>query len=131
MADHDNYRERLQLLKEALFGAYAYIQALFAGLPLPVTIPDFEPVGDEETPAQALLSLDRARQLVDDEPISDREKRAFDHLVLDWFTAYEMLVITKLAGPAPWRLDCAEFALNRTVTWIELIEEEDLDDDES
>ncbi|WP_406365265.1 hypothetical protein [Streptomyces sp. NBC_00645] len=129
MADHDNHRERLLTLMEGLLGLYAYIQALFEELPLPVTIPDFAPGDSEDTPTQALLSLNRVRQLIDDEPISERDKRAFEHLVLDWFTAYELLVLTKLAGPAPWRLDCAEFSLNRVVTWIEVIEEDEPEDE--
>ncbi|MFJ7100169.1 hypothetical protein [Streptomyces albogriseolus] len=128
MADHDNHRERLLTLMEALVGAHAYIQALLAELPLPVTIPDFTPEDGEDGPVQALLSLDRVRQLIDDEPLSERHKRAWVNLVLDWFTAYELLVITRMAGPAPWRLDAAEFALNRIVTWIEAIEEDDFDE---
>ncbi|WP_031039842.1 hypothetical protein [Streptomyces sp. NRRL F-5650] len=122
MADHDNHRERLLTLMEALVGAYAYVQALLKDLPLPVIIPDFQPGEDEEGPVTALKGLNRVREVVADEPISERDKRAFEHMVLDWFTAYELLVITRLAGPAPWRLDAAEFALNRVVTWIELIE---------
>ncbi|MFE9906428.1 hypothetical protein [Streptomyces achromogenes] len=131
MADHDNHRERLLTLMEALVGAFAYIQALLQDLPLPVIIPDFAPdEEDDEAPTTALLSLDRVRQLIQDEPISDRDKRAFEHMVLDWFTAYELLVITRMAGPAPWRLDAAEFAMNRIVTWIDLLDDEP-DDDES
>ncbi|NEC76467.1 hypothetical protein [Streptomyces rochei] len=131
MADHDNHRERLLSLMEALIGAYAYIQALLKDLPLPVIVPAFMPGDDEEGPTTALMALDRVRQVVADEPISDRDKRAFEHMVLDWFTAYELLVITRMAGPAPWRLDAAEFALQRVVTWIEMFEDADPDDDES
>ncbi|CAL9302874.1 MULTISPECIES: hypothetical protein [Streptomyces] len=131
MADHDNHRERLLSLMEALIGAYAYIQALLKDLPLPVIVPAFMPGDDEEGPTTALMALDRVRQVVADEPISERDKRAFEHMVLDWFTAYELLVITRMAGPAPWRLDAAEFALQRVVTWIEMFEDDDPDDDES
>ncbi|MBK3563208.1 MULTISPECIES: hypothetical protein [unclassified Streptomyces] len=129
MADHDDYRERLTTLMEGLLGLYAYMQALFEELPLPVIAPDFTPVNGEDGPVQALLSLNRVRQLIEDEPISDMRKRAFEHMVLDWFTAYELLVITKMAGAAPWRLDAAEFALNRVLTWIEVIEEDDPEDE--
>ncbi|MGW4728875.1 hypothetical protein ACWEQC_06790 [Streptomyces shenzhenensis] len=128
MTDHDNYRERLLTLMEGLVGAYVYIQALLKDLPIPVIIPDFEPVDDEDGPRTALLSLNRVRQLIEDEPIADTTQRAYEHLVLDWLTAYELLVITRLAGPAPWRLDAAEFSLNRVVTWIEVIEEDDSDE---
>ncbi|MFJ4322236.1 hypothetical protein ACIP3A_03820 [Streptomyces tricolor] len=133
MADHDNHRERLLALMEAVLGAYAFIQAVLEDLPIPVTIPDFEPGdGDDEGgPRSALLSLARVRAIIPDEPITERYQRAYDRLILDWFTTYELLVLTQAAGPAPWRLDAAEFSLNRVVTWIELIEEGELDDDES
>ncbi|MBL1108000.1 hypothetical protein JK361_26000 [Streptomyces sp. 5-8] len=132
MADHDNHRERLLTLMEALVGAFAYIQALLKDLPVPVIIPAFTPDDDdEEAPSRALLSLDRVRQIIQDEPISERDKRAFEHAVLDWFTAYELLVITGMAGPAPWRLDAADFAMNRIVTWIEMIEDDEQDENES
>ncbi|MEU9149187.1 hypothetical protein AB0D59_01205 [Streptomyces sp. NPDC048417] len=128
MADHDNDRERFVTLMEGLVGAYVYIQALLADLPLPIAIPDFEPVGEEDGPATALLSLNRVRQLIEDEPIEVKTQRAYEHLVLDWLTAYELLVITRLAGPAPWRLDAVEFSINRVVTWIEVIEGDDADE---
>ncbi|MEU0332211.1 hypothetical protein [Streptomyces sp. NPDC006193] len=131
MADHDDHRERLLTLMEALIGAFAYVQAMLEDLPLPITLPDFAPGDDEEGPTVALLGLDRVRQLIQDEPIPERDKRAWEHLVLDWFAAYELLVITRMAGPAPWRLDAAEFAINRIVTWTELIEDDEPDDDES
>ncbi|MET9729656.1 hypothetical protein ABZZ79_03015 [Streptomyces sp. NPDC006458] len=131
MADHDNHRERLLTLMEVLIGAFAYVQALLEDLPLPVTIPDFTPGDDEDAPTTALLSLDRVRHIIPDLPISGRHKQAFDHAILDWFTAYELIVITKMAGPAPWRLDAAEFSLNRVVTWIEMIEEDEPEVDES
>ncbi|MBC9730689.1 hypothetical protein H8R17_40165 [Streptomyces sp. TRM68367] len=120
------------MLKEAALGMYAYMQALFEELPLPVTVPDLEPSGDDEdAPAKALLSLNRVRQLIEDEPISERHKRSFEHMVLDWFAAYEMLVLTELAGPAPWRLDVVQFALVRMTTWIEVIEGDEPDDSQS
>ncbi|MGW4883381.1 hypothetical protein [Streptomyces murinus] len=131
MADHDNHRERLLTLMEALYGAFALVQALLEDLPLPIAIPDLALGDGEDTPTKALLALDRARQIIQDEPIGETHRRAFDHLILDWFTAYELIVITKIAGPAPWRLDAAEFSINRVITWIEVIEGDELDDDES
>ncbi|MFD5266740.1 hypothetical protein [Streptomyces sp. NPDC058335] len=126
MADHD--RDRFLALMEGIIGAWAYMQGLFEDLPLPVTLPAFEARDDEDGPATALLALNRVRQLIQDEPIPDRDKRAYEHMVLDWFAAYEMLVLTKMAGPAPWRLDVVEFAVNRFVTWVELIEEDEPDE---
>ncbi|CUW29682.1 MULTISPECIES: hypothetical protein [Streptomyces] len=131
MADHDAHRERFLTLTEALVGAHAFIQAVLEDLPIPVTIPAFGPGDDEDGPRSALLSLARAREIIQDEPITERYQRAYDRLILDWFTTYELLVVIQAAGDAPWRLDAAEFSLNRVVTWIEMIEEGELDDDES
>jgi hypothetical protein len=131
VADHDD-RERYLELAEATLGAFDYIRSLLEQLPVPVTVPDMTPdENDGGAPAQTLLSLNRVRQLIEDEPISERRKRAFEHMLLDWFTAYEILALTQLAGPAPWRLDAAEFALVRLTTWIEAIEEDEPSDDES
>ncbi|MFF9215608.1 hypothetical protein [Streptomyces viridosporus] len=131
MADHDS-RERFLMLAEAAVGAYAYLAGLLADLPVPVVIPDLVQAMDSDVePTECLLALNRARVLIEDEPISEAHKRAYEHMVLDWFAAYEVLALTKMAGPAPWRLDVVEFALNRMVTWIEVIEEDEPDDDQS
>jgi hypothetical protein len=126
VADHD--KDRFLALMEGVLGAWAYMQGLFEDLPLPIILPAFEPVDDEDGPATALLALNRVRTLIEEEPISETHKRAFEHMVLDWFAAYEMLVLTRLAGPAPWRLDTVEFAVNRFVTWVEVIEEDEPDE---
>ncbi|MFJ6659692.1 hypothetical protein ACIQNG_25565 [Streptomyces sp. NPDC091377] len=131
MADHDS-RERFLMLAEATTGAYAYIASLLQELPVPVIIPDLlQVVDDEGDTGEILLALNRVRTVISDEPISESRKRAFEHLVLDWFVAYEMVSITKLAGPAPWRLDCIEFALVRITTWIETIEDDEEEPDGS
>ncbi|WP_329338558.1 hypothetical protein OG866_27015 [Streptomyces sp. NBC_00663] len=132
MADHDA-RERFLALAEGVVGAYAYIASLLSELPVPVIIPDLVLMADEgRDPTDALLALHRVRAVVEDEPISEKDRRCFEHLMLDWITAYEMLALAKSAGLAPWRLDAVEFALNRVVTWIEVIENDDeQDDDES
>ncbi|MET9815310.1 hypothetical protein [Streptomyces sp. NPDC006355] len=129
MADHDS-KERFLMLAEAAVGAYAYVAGLLADLPVPITLPDLVQAVDGE-PTECLMALSRARVLIEDEPIEEAHKRAYEHMVLDWFAAYEILALTKMAGPAPWRLDVVEFALNRLVTWIEMIEDDDLDDNQS
>ncbi|WP_328439356.1 hypothetical protein OHA71_23750 [Streptomyces sp. NBC_00444] len=129
MADHDS-RERFLALAEATVGAYAYIAGLLEDLPIPVIVPDLVQVMDEDgDPGEVLLALHRVRAVIEDEPISLRLQRAFEHMLLDWFTAYEMLSLTKLAGPAPWRLDTVEFALNRLTTWAEVINDDEEPDD--
>jgi hypothetical protein len=132
VADHDS-RERFLALAEAIVGAFAHIAGLLDDLPIPVTIPDIVQMSEDGAdPTDALLALDRVRAVVADEPISEYHKRAYEHMILDWFAAYEILTLTQVAGPAPWRLDVVEFALNRLVTWIEVIEDgEEPDDSES
>ncbi|MFE2046377.1 hypothetical protein ACFXAZ_36745 [Streptomyces sp. NPDC059477] len=130
MADHD--KERFLALAEGMVGVYAYIAGLLKDLPIRIVIPDLVKVMDDDRdPKDLLLALNRVRAAIQDEPISETHKRAFEHLVLDWFAAYEMLALVKLAGPAPWRLDVVEFALNRCVTWIEVIEDDEPDDSQS
>jgi len=129
VADHDS-RERFLALAEATVGAFAYMAALLEELPVPVVVPDLVLAVDDE-PTEVMLGLNRARTLIEDEPISDRHKRAYEHLVLDWFAAYETLALVKLAGPAPWRLDVVEFALQRFMTWVEVIEDDAPDDGQS
>ncbi|EST24369.1 hypothetical protein [Streptomyces roseochromogenus] len=131
MADHDS-RERFLALGEAVIGAYAYIASLLEDLPIPVIIPDIVQVAEEGGDlADVLLALNRVRAVVEDEPISEYHRRAFEHMLLDWFAAYEIITLVRVAGPAPWRLDVVEFALNRLVTWAEVIENDEQDDDES
>ncbi|MFB7597242.1 hypothetical protein [Streptomyces sp. NPDC056160] len=129
MADHDS-RERFLALSEAVIGAFALIASLLEALPVPVIIPDIVRVAEDHgDPKDALLALNRVRAVVEDEPISEFHKRAWEHMLLDWFAAYETLTLVQLAGPAPWRLDVAEFALNRLVTWAEVIENDEEPDD--
>ncbi|MGW3166964.1 hypothetical protein ACWC9Q_29720 [Streptomyces sp. NPDC001142] len=131
MADHDS-RGRYLALVEAVIGLYAYVSALLEELPLPIVVPDIvQSIDEDQDPADCLMALNRARALVEDEPISDTAKRAYEHMLLDWFAAYEIIVLVKMAGPAPWRLDAVEFALNRIVTWFEVIEEEQMNDGQS
>ncbi|MFF8656810.1 hypothetical protein [Streptomyces huasconensis] len=130
MADHDD--ERTAYLMEATLGATYLVRLLLADLPIPVVIPEIAEEGSLNT--EAILSLDRARALIDDEPISHHAKVAHRDMILEWFTAYEILVLREIAGPAPWRLDIAEYALERLFAIAEMIEDgtvEDIDTDES
>ncbi|MEU5838790.1 hypothetical protein ABZ820_34715 [Streptomyces diacarni] len=129
MADDRDDRERFSELGELIMAAHGFLRVLLGELPVPVMIVDFDAEVDDQS--EVLLSLDRARRLIEDEPIPGIEKKAISRMVLDWFSAYEMLVLTKLAGPAPWRMDSVEYALHRFTTVAEMIERGELDDDES
>ncbi|MFH0246417.1 hypothetical protein ACGRHY_29250 [Streptomyces sp. HK10] len=121
MADHDDSERKYTFLGVALLGAHIDLRGILRDLPIPVELPEL----DEENKAEALVGLDRARTLIADEPISSSAKRAFQELILEWFTAYEVLALYKAAGFAPWRLDAVEFALSRFVALSEMIEEGD------
>lgn len=133
MADHDD--ERATYLMEATLGATFHIRELLGDLPIPVVVPRI--VTETGVEPEAILSLNRARTLIDDEPISESAKISYKDLILEWFTAYEILVLRNIAGPAPWRLDIAEYALTRLSVVAEMIEngdveiEEEDDSDES
>lgn len=127
--DRDDAVERFLELSEFTMAAHAYLRALLRDLPVPVTVAPFDPKGSDQS--EALLGLNRARHLIKDEPISDIHKEAYNRLVLDWFSAYEIMALTKEAGPAPWRLDTVEHALHRFTTVAEMIEKGELEDDES
>ena len=111
MADHDD-RERYDATEESVFLALEILRMILLDhLPLPISLPDYDP--ESANYVDTLLAVNRARALVWEEPISDRVKATTDRMILDWLTAYEMTAITALAGPAPWRLDSAEYALTR------------------
>ncbi|WP_019548458.1 MULTISPECIES: hypothetical protein [Streptomycetaceae] len=129
MADDRDDRERFSELEELIMAAHGFLRVLFEELPVPVVVIGFDAETDDHS--EVLLSLDRARHLIEDEPIPSFEKKAISRLVLDWFSATEMLVLTKLAGPAPWRMDSVEYALHRFIAVAEMIERGELDDDES
>ena len=124
MEPHDD-KERLRYLTEALLGALHFVQAFLADLPVPIAVPDF--ITDEGPNHESVIALDRARTLIDDEPIPAIVKQAMKDLILDWLTAYEMMVLRRMAGPAPWRLAAAEYALTRLAAIGEMIENGELD----
>ncbi|MEV8600459.1 hypothetical protein AB0465_11335 [Streptomyces griseoviridis] len=124
MADHDNNRERFLALTEVLLGAWDFLSALLTDLPIPVIIPDLVEIIDQDgDPTEALVALHRVRQVIEDEPVAEQHKRCLVNMTLDWFTAYEVLGLVQMAGPAPWRLDLAEVALERFMTWTEILDE--------
>jgi hypothetical protein len=126
MADHGD-KERLRHLEEHVVGMMGYLQELLLDLPIPVVIPDV--VDDDDKPVrEAIFALDRARDLIEDEPIAERYKRAYENLILEWFTAYEMIVLRQMAGPAPWRLDAAQFAIARFTIVAAMIEDGEIDE---
>lgn len=116
-------------LMEATLGATHHLREFLADLPIPVVVPSL--VTEGEQAREAFLSLNRARTLIDDEPISDAAKAAHKDLILKWLTAYEMVVLLEIAGPAPWRLDLVEYALARSTALSMVItsgEAEELDE---
>jgi hypothetical protein len=128
VADHD-HRERYLALAEAIVGAFENIRSFLAQLPVPVTVPDLDPEATDTT--KALYGLDRVRQLIKAEPISEGHKRAIESMILDWFAAYEVGALYRLVGPAPWRLDAIEHALERLMVSGDTIENDQLGDDKS
>jgi hypothetical protein len=130
VADHDN-PERFHDLTELIMGAYLFIRDyLREQLPLPVALPaSFTEEGIP--PHQVLIAVDRARHLIEDEPIPDELKTMLGRLLLDWFTAYDLAALVQLAGPALWRLDAIDYALRRAAIMIELIEEAESDEDDA
>jgi hypothetical protein len=116
--DHD--KERFLHLGEHVMGMLEFLRDLLRDLPIPVVIPEF--LGADAPDHDAIMALDRARDLIEDEPITGPQKNGHQDLILEWFTAYEMLVLRQMAGPAPWRLDAAEFAIARFTVIAEMIE---------
>ncbi|WHX19814.1 hypothetical protein QFW82_23585 [Streptomyces malaysiensis subsp. malaysiensis] len=127
MADHD--KDRFYRLANFAIAAFEYIQAILSDLPIPVAVPDFDPAAEDGNAAETLYSLDRARTLIADEPIPDSTKGGLERMILDWLTAYEIIALTKVAGPAPWRFEIAEYALQRIHVMSELLDEGEPDDD--
>ncbi|MFY3807627.1 MULTISPECIES: hypothetical protein [Bacteria] len=127
MADHD--KDRFYRLANFAIAAFAYIQELLSDLPIPVVVPDFDPAAEDGNAAETLYSLDRARALIADEPIPDSTKSGLERMILDWLTAYEIIALTKAAGPAPWRFEIAEYALQRIHVMSELLDEGEPDDE--
>ncbi|MGW1035026.1 hypothetical protein ACWD4Z_22920 [Streptomyces antibioticus] len=119
MADHGD-KERFLHLGEHLMGMLEYLRALLRDLPVPVVIPQF--LGGDAPDHEAIIALDRARRLIADEPLGASRRKALQDLILEWFTAYEMLVLRQVAGPAGWRLDAAQFAISRFTVMAEMIE---------
>ncbi|XUL91016.1 hypothetical protein ACQ86D_33945 [Streptomyces galilaeus] len=126
MEDHGD-KERLRDLSEVVMGMMVYLQHMLHDLPIPIVIPPI--LGETGPNHDAIFALDRARDLIEDEPIDDQLRTAYGMLILEWFTAYELIVIRQMAGPAPWRLDAAQLAIDRFSTVVEAIEDGDIDDE--
>ncbi|MBK3630525.1 hypothetical protein JHN59_38165 [Streptomyces sp. MBT49] len=124
MEDHD--KERFLHYGEHVMEMHEHLRALLHSLPIPVVVPDF--IGDDGPNPEAVFALDRARHLIEDEPISRTRQTSYQDLIIEWMTAYEMLVLTRVAGPAPWRLDCVEFAISRFTVLAEMIESGEVDE---
>lgn len=121
-SDRDKFAE----LAKATLGALAHLVKLLMDLPIPIAIPN--PLEADEADVEvlegAVFALERAQDLIDAEPISELRKEYLQRMCLDWFTAYEMVALIKVAGPAPWRFRCVEYALIRYQAHVELLEED-------
>jgi hypothetical protein len=126
MADDDRY-ERFDELTDLVLGGFEFLRQMLTGLPIPVAVPEL----DADNMVEVLLSLDRARDLVKDEPLPEIMRLALDKLILDWFTAYELSALGKMAGLTPWRLDGLDYAVMRFAANLQLIEDGGMDDEQS
>ncbi|MFC9085334.1 hypothetical protein [Nocardiopsis dassonvillei] len=111
---------------------YLHMAELFAQLPLRVELPEFHLGDPDAKPESILLSLQRARDLLAEEPISAAYERAYDKLSIEWFTLYELMALSVAAGATPWRLAGIEEGITRFGIVAEMIESGELDglDDE-
>lgn len=106
--------KRLDELIEHLFAAYELLGRLLGKLPIRIGLPEIE---DEDwTPASAIQAVDRAREIVLDQPLETQVSWMIGTVLLDWTTVHELGFLAGAAGPAPWRLDAMEYGLQRITT---------------
>lgn len=131
MADDRDPMEWLADRIELLLGAFTLVKTLLSELPLPIEVPDLEGEEGAANP-DAPLALWRAYSLMGDEPMHETLKEAHKGLIVQWFTAYEMANLIRLAGPMEWRMVALDAAIHHLGVTVQLIESTDLlDDDES
>lgn len=111
-------RQRFEEAIQHMWTAYTLITSVLEQLPLPVRLPESTSDWDVEA---GLLAVDRARDLVNDMPLSVLVAGSIRHMLLDWLAAYELGALTTLAGIAPWRIDAIEFSILRIVATTEIV----------
>lgn len=113
MEDDYSPDKRVAQLTKDLVAAYVLLRRFLAQLPIAIGLPEFAEDWDAVT---VIPAVDRARELVLSEPISQDHAWMIEKLLLDWLTAYELRGLVAMAGPALWRLDAMEFAFQRLTT---------------
>lgn len=121
----DSKDEHLAALMALVIGMYTAIRSTLMELPVPVSLPDIE--SDDADTIACVKDLARAVALVEDEPIPAAKREALRRAALKWFTAWELVHLTRTTGYAPWRLDAAQMALVEMGRIIGSIESGDLD----
>ncbi|MGH3222256.1 MAG: hypothetical protein ACRDPY_26780 [Streptosporangiaceae bacterium] len=101
--------KRFDSLVQDLTESYALLRELLALLPIPMHI-----MADQaDDPILAIHALACAAELANHEPVSGPFLGHLRSMITEWLTAYELAVNAHRNGPAPWRLDGIEAALNR------------------
>lgn len=108
----DPFHIRLGIVISLVEGMYETIQHLLGGLPLEVAVPPLFVEGDQDGTRQvkAVQALAHARAILEDEPISVDQRRAFSALILKWLTAYHLAAAAQSAEE-DYMLDAAQLAL--------------------
>ncbi|WP_242890867.1 hypothetical protein [Actinomadura litoris] len=106
--------KRWQELVDEMGVVYNLIRYVLLHLPLKIELAHFDKDWDAEDVVPALRALNRARLLIDDQPIEDRHKQLLKEAILDWLAVYDLSAIFMMAGdPLACRLDGAEHLLRR------------------
>lgn len=116
--DDEPDRKGLDELLAMTMNGYLIIYIVLGELPVPIQIP--EP-GTDWPAAEALPAMNRARELVQDEPIAEVVKRMLGAVLIDWLTCYEMAVVVLNLGEAPWRIDAMEHLLARIAAGLQFV----------
>lgn len=117
----DDLVDRLNGLAGQVLDTFKGLRGVLAALPTPLLVAGFDLSGDNRR--DVFADLDRARHLILGEPVPEDVIVTLDMLILDWFSAFELLAVATQAGPTPWRLDAITYALERCTLGFEEIED--------
>jgi hypothetical protein len=118
--DQSPSEKRFTELAEATLAAYDVISLMLAELPIPIRVPRVD--RDWET-LPAILALDRAREIISDQPIPEGTKNVIVLVLTDWFTAYELGGLIRIGGAVPWRIEALDLSVHRIAIGLEMVEE--------
>lgn len=118
----DNHDARVSRLQRALAAIYAVLQRLLTEVPqLPIEVP---PLGETaEGHRMGIDALDRARALLDEQPMADDLRLAMQSVILEWVTLYERMAIVEELGGSDLRLDITERAAARATLYLDKVRE--------